>query len=64
VKLLHSNGEILEARDVGPVVYRVRRRPGGPPIKLNGHHLLDDAEAHAALAEVRATGLYDCEAVA
>ena len=59
MKLLYGNGNVLEARDVGPVLVRFRARAGGPPIKFNGWALMEDNAARAKLEEVRDIGLYD-----
>ncbi len=62
MKILHGNGRVLEARDVGPVLVRFRTRPEGPPIKFNGHRIMSDDEARAVLEGIRDTGLYDRDA--
>lgn len=59
MKLIASNGEELTVRDAGPVLMTVRRRPGGPPIKLNETRVVDDVAARATIRELLDTGLYD-----
>ena len=61
MKLIHSNGKLLEVRDVGPVVFRLRA--GEIPIKVNGHHLMEDDAARDLLRELLATGWYEGERV-
>ena len=39
MKLIYSTGAVLEVRDLGPVVFRLRA--GRVPIKVNGHRVLD-----------------------
>lgn len=60
MKLLEGNGLRLRVWDVASEpVYELAARPGGPPIKLNGMHLLDDAAARERLADLVRTGFYD-----
>jgi hypothetical protein len=61
MKLVVSNGRVLEVRDAGAVVYRVRQRAGGPPIKVNGKFLMDDEEARGVLRELLEAKCYDTE---
>lgn len=61
MKLLRSDGAEMIVRDVGPVLMTVRRRSGGPPIKLNGTFVLEDAAARETLKEIMVTGWYDWE---
>jgi hypothetical protein len=61
MKLVTSNGKLLEVRDAGAVVYRVRQRDGGPPIKVNGKFLMDDDAARGVLRELLETRMYDGE---
>lgn len=57
MKLIHSNGALLEVRDVSPVIFRLRA--GRVPIKLNGHRIVEDDEARGLLKELLALGLYE-----
>lgn len=50
MKLLHSDGRELTVRDLGEVVMRLRAGPA--PIKLNGWHELEDAEARAVIRQL------------
>lgn len=59
-KLVCGTGEALIVRDVGPPLYEVRKRPGGPPVKHNRWEVLDDAAARDLLARLRDLGCYDC----
>jgi hypothetical protein len=62
VKLLRCNGHSLDVYDASPApVYRVLRRPGGPPVKAHGWRLLADDAARTALRELLATGYYEGE---
>lgn len=56
MKLVVGNGRILEVRDVGPVVYRLRA--GDVPIKFHGFRLMEDDDARDAVRAARDTGLY------
>lgn len=58
MKLLVGNGKTLEVRDVGPVIFELSARVGGPPIKFNGSKIMDEDEARGVLRELLATGLY------
>jgi len=57
MKLVYSNGTILEARDVGPVVFRLRAGP--IPIKVNGYQILEDDAARALLRDLLALGVHE-----
>lgn len=59
MKLFIGNGRTLDVRDVGPVMIQLSARKNGPPIKLNGHHLMSDDEARDVLRDLLSTGLYD-----
>lgn len=59
MKLIHGNGTMLEVRDVGEVLIRLRQREGGAPIKVHGYRLLDDDAARALVREQLDTRLYD-----
>lgn len=61
MKLLFGNGKTLEVRDIGPSLITVRARPDGPPIKLNGYHMMTDEEAREKLKELMGSGHYDWE---
>jgi hypothetical protein len=56
MKLIHSTGGVLEVRDVGPVIFRVRA--GVAPIKRNGWEILEDGAAREVLRELLALGIY------
>ena len=43
MRLIRSDGRVLEVRALGPVVYRLEA--ARVPIKLHGSFILDDAEA-------------------
>ncbi len=57
MKLIYSNGALLEVRDLGPVVFRLRA--GRVPLKYNGYRILEDEAARDLLRELLATGLYE-----
>ena len=57
MKLIHSSGAILEVRDLGPVVFRLRAVTA--PIKINGYRILEDDAARGLLRELLAYGLYE-----
>ncbi len=57
VKLIHSNGAVLEVRDLGPVVFRLRAVT--VPIKVNGYRMVEDDAARDLLRELLACGLYE-----
>ncbi len=57
MKLIHSNGAILEVRDLGPVVFRLRAAT--VPIKVNGYRMIEDDAARGLLRELLACGLYE-----
>jgi hypothetical protein len=57
VKLIYCNGTILEVRDAGPVVFRLRA--GKIPIKVNGYQLLEEGPARDLLRDLLATGWYE-----
>ena len=57
MKLIHSTGAVLEVRDLGPVVFRLRA--GRVPIKVNGYRVLEDAAARDLLRELLDSGLYE-----
>ena len=57
MKLIHSNGAVLEVRDVSPVIFRLRA--GRVPIKVNGYRIVEDGAARELLRELLATGLYE-----
>jgi hypothetical protein len=60
VILLFCDGDVLEARNVGPVKVRLKRRSGGIPLKPSGgYQLLDDDVASAKLRELVHSGFYD-----
>lgn len=59
MKLIHSTGALLEVRDAGPVVFRLRA--GEVPIRLNGWFLLEEDAARDVLRELLASGLYEKE---
>lgn len=52
LKLLWSNGRVLEVRPVGDVVYRLEARR--IPIKLHGNHVLEDDEARELCRQLSA----------
>lgn len=56
MKLLRCDGRVLEVRDVGPVLLRVRARE--IPVKGDPWRIVEDDEARRAVREVLATGLY------
>ena len=43
VKLVISNGRVLQVREVGPVIFRLQAR--GTPLKLHGWQIIDDDAA-------------------
>lgn len=56
--LIFCDGDVLEARNVGPVKVRLRRR--SVPLKpAGGYQLLEDDAARARLRELVDSGLYD-----
>lgn len=55
-KLVSSNGEVLEVRDVGPVIFRLRRVT--VPLKSNGHHVMEDKEARDLCRQYLDSGLF------
>lgn len=57
MKLIHSNGAVLEVRDVSGVIFRLRA--GEVPIKVNGYQLLEDEPARDLLRDLLATGWYE-----
>lgn len=59
MKYVSSNGRVLEVRDVGPVIFRLTTRPGGPPIKHNGDRVVEDDEARRLLRGLLDVGMYD-----
>lgn len=50
MKLLYCDGSVLEVRDVGPVVFRLRA--GRAPIKRHGYEILEDEAARAVVREL------------
>ena len=52
MKLVSSNGKILEVRDAGPVIFRLTA--GVVPIKFNGKHLMEDDAARDLLRDLLA----------
>ena len=56
MKLVRGTGALLEVRDVGPVL--IRLRAGAVPIKVNGYRIVSDEEARDQLRVLLATGLY------
>lgn len=61
MKLVYSNGRVLEVRDAGPVLMRLRA--GTCPIRFNGYHLLEDEAAREQLRDLLASGLYERDAL-
>jgi hypothetical protein len=60
VILIFCDGDVLEARNVGPVKVRLKRRTGGVPLKPSGgYQLLEDDVASARLRELVDSGFYD-----
>lgn len=57
MKLLYSNGRVLEVRDAGPVLMRLRA--GACPIRFNGYHLLEDDAAREQLRALLGSGFYE-----
>lgn len=57
MKLIKSTGAVLEVRDVGPVVFRLRA--GAIPIKRNGWQIVEDDAARDILRELLALGIYE-----
>lgn len=57
MKLIYGNGKVMEVRDIGPVVFRLRA--GEVPIKVNGYQLLEDDPARDLLRDLLATGWYE-----
>jgi len=57
MKLVTCDGRLLEVRDAGPVVFRLRAR--SVPIKVNGSRLHEDDAARDLLRALLETGLYD-----
>jgi len=57
MKLIRSTGAVLEVRDVGPVIFRLRA--GTAPIKRNGWSIVEDDAAREILRELLALGIYD-----
>ena len=57
MKLIHSNGKLLEVRDAGPVVFRLHA--GEVPIKVNGYYIMEDDAARNLLRDLLATGWYE-----
>ncbi len=57
MKLIHSTGAVLEVRDVGPVIFRLRA--GAAPIKRNGWEIVDNDAAREILRELLALGIYE-----
>jgi len=58
VKLLTCNGDEFSVRDVGPVLLRLRRAPGGVPIKRYGFEITDDDTARGIVRKLIDTELY------
>lgn len=50
MKLIYCDGAILEIRDIGPVIFRLRA--GRAPIKRHGYEILEDDEARKVLREL------------
>lgn len=58
MKLLFCDGETLEVRDVGHVIFRLKKR--GVPLKpAGGYQILEDGEARAKLRELIDSELYE-----
>lgn len=64
MKLAYGNGKVFEVRDVGPVLYRLKTKPNGPPIKFNGYQIVDDDAARDLLRDLIATRLYERDHIA
>lgn len=59
MKLLSGNGRTFTVRNAGPVVFELRARPGGTPIKFNAARVVEDDEARAICRELLDIGLYE-----
>lgn len=57
MKLIYGTGDVLEVRELGPVIFLLTARD--VPIKVNGYHVLEDDAARAELRALLDTGLYD-----
>lgn len=55
-KLVYSNGEVLEVRDVGPVIFRLRKVT--VPLKSNGHTIMEDRAARDLCRQYLDSGLF------
>lgn len=63
MKLIRCDGRELTVRDVGEarVIFRLKARAGGPPIKYNGWRLVPEAEARGLLRELLDTMMYEVQ---
>ena len=59
MKLVKCDGKLLEVRDCGPVIYRLKAVPGGLPIKVNGYHIMEEGAARDLLRDLLALGEYE-----
>lgn len=57
MKLLRSNGRVLEVYDIGPILMRISTI--NLPLKENGLHILDDDQAREKVRELIDSNLYD-----
>lgn len=54
MKLVVSNGKVLEVYDLGPMLYRVHAGPN--PVKHNGYHIMEDDRARQLLQNLKNQG--------
>lgn len=59
MKLVKCNGKLLEVRDCGPIIFRLAALPGGPPIKVNGYHIMEEDAARDLLRDLLSLGEYE-----
>ena len=60
MKLIKSNGRILEIYDIGPLRMRITKI--NLPIKENGWQMVEDDIARARIREIIDSDLYDVKA--
>jgi len=59
MKLLISNGAVLTVYNLEAPLMQFTRRADGPPIKVNGTQILEDAAAKDIIRTILASDLYD-----
>lgn len=57
MKLLRSNGRVLEIHDIGPILMRISTI--NLPLKENGLHILDDDQVREKVQAIIDSDLYD-----